>query len=131
MSDPIVRLKIVLDDTDPPIWRRVELPVTTDLKDLHRIIQAAMGWDDEHLHEFQVGRQKIGGRVQLGELVASGIKRFDYLYDMGDSWQHTLRIPPEAAKVPNGTRRLRRARGPRAGVSRTSGSDALSALVRH
>ena len=107
MSDPIVRLKIVLEDTDPPIWRRVELPVTTDLKDLHRIIQAAIGWDDEHLHEFQVGRQKIGGRVQLGELVASGIKRFDYLYDMGDSWQHTLRIEKTLAADPKQAYRRR------------------------
>ena len=92
MSEPIIRLKIVLDDTEPPIWRMVELPAATDLKELHRIIQAAMGWDDEHLHSFQAGRRKLGSRVQLGELAASRIKRFGYLYDMGDSWEHTLRI---------------------------------------
>jgi len=100
MSEPIVRLKIVLDDTDPPIWRRVELPATTELKELHRITQAAMGWEDEHLHGFQLGRQKLGRRVQLGELSASGIKRLGYLYDMGDSWQHTLRIEKTLAADP-------------------------------
>jgi Plasmid pRiA4b ORF-3-like protein len=99
-ADSIVHLKIVLDHTEPPIWRAVELPATTGLKELHRIIQSAMGWDDEHLYSFQVGRQKIGGRVQLGELAASGIKRFGYLYDMGDSWQHTLRIEKTLAADP-------------------------------
>lgn len=61
-ADIIVRLKIVLDDAEPPIWRAVELPARTGLKELHHIIQAAMGWDDEHLYSFQIGRQKIGGR---------------------------------------------------------------------
>lgn len=99
-ADIIVRLKIVLDDAEPPIWRAVELPARTGLKELHHIIQAAMGWDDEHLYSFQIGRQKIGGRDQLGELIASGVKRFGYLYDMGDSWQHTLRVERTYAADP-------------------------------
>jgi hypothetical protein len=99
-ADIIVRLKIVLDDAEPPIWRAVELPARTGLKELHHIIQAAMGWDDEHLYSFQIGRQKIDGRDQLGELIASGVKRFGYLYDMGDSWQHTLRVERTYAADP-------------------------------
>jgi len=69
MSERIVRLKIVLDDTDPPIWRAVELSAATDLKGLHRVIQAAMGWEEAHLHAFQHGRRKLGDRVRLDELV--------------------------------------------------------------
>ena len=46
MSDAILRLKIVLADSEPPIWRRVEVPADMTLKDLHAVIQAAMGWDN-------------------------------------------------------------------------------------
>ena len=92
MSDSVIRLKIELDDTDPPIWRTIEIPGAISLKDLHRIVQAAMGWEDEHLFAFQVGREEVASRVRLADLAARRIKRFGYLYDMGDNWQHTLRI---------------------------------------
>lgn len=100
MTDSVIRLKVELDDTDPPIWRRIEVPAATTLKDLHRIIQAAMGWDDDHLFAFQIGRQSAPSRVQLAELAAQRIKRIGYLYDMGDSWQHTLRIEKKLAADP-------------------------------
>lgn len=103
MSEAIVRLKIVLDDTDPPIWRTIEVPAAISLKNLHRIIQAAMGWKDEHLFAFQVGRQTIANRIQLADLIAGRIKRLDYLYDMGDSWQHTLRIDKTLSADPSET----------------------------
>jgi len=75
MTASVIRLKVELDDTDPPIWRRIEVPAATTLKDLHRIIQAAMGWDDDHLFAFQIGRQSASSRVQLDELAAQRIKR--------------------------------------------------------
>ena len=93
MSDAVVRLKITLEDTDPPIWRRIEVKATTTLKALHPIIQAAMGWENEHLFQFEVrGYRAGGGHASLGDLAAEGIKRFSYLYDMGDSWEHGLHI---------------------------------------
>ena len=92
-ADTIARLKITLCDTDPPIWRRIEVKTTTTLKALHPVIQAAMGWENEHLFQFEIGGHKVsGGRASLGDLAAEGIKRFSYLYDMGDSWEHDLRI---------------------------------------
>ena len=108
MSD-VVRLKITLIDTEPPIWRRVEVLASITLKDLHAIVQAAMGWENYHLYQFHIGRQTINGpgmdegglsgrknisagRVQLDDLLAGKTKRFDYLYDMGDGWEHELRI---------------------------------------
>ncbi|HUO01275.1 MAG TPA: plasmid pRiA4b ORF-3 family protein [Rhizomicrobium sp.] len=104
-----VRLKITLTDTEPSIWRRVEVPVSITLKDLHAVIQAAMGWENYHLYQFLVGRETVNGpgfedvgfsgrrnltagRVTLDDLITSNTKRFGYLYDMGDSWEHELRI---------------------------------------
>ena len=54
MSEAVLRMKIVLVDTEPPIWRRVEVPAVTTLRQLHAVIQAAMGWDDDHLYQFSV-----------------------------------------------------------------------------
>jgi len=118
MSDAVIRLKIELQDTKPPIWRRIEVPSAISLKDLHSVIQAAMGWENVHLFRFEAGRERIdgpglggagpygqssitAGRVRLDDLTARNIKRFTYLYDMGDNWEHELRIenvlPADAA----------------------------------
>ncbi|MGI9376979.1 MAG: IS1096 element passenger TnpR family protein, partial [Tsuneonella suprasediminis] len=40
----IATLRIDLKDSDPPIWRQVEVPTSITLKVLHDIVQAAMGW---------------------------------------------------------------------------------------
>ncbi|MEZ5801977.1 MAG: plasmid pRiA4b ORF-3 family protein [Rhizobiaceae bacterium] len=51
-ADRIARIRIQLDDWQPAIWRRVEVPTAT-LKALHDVIQAAMLPDDYHLFEFR------------------------------------------------------------------------------
>ncbi len=51
----IYRLYVFLLDIAPPIWRRVELSSETSLAQLHKVLQAAMGWQDYHLHEFEIG----------------------------------------------------------------------------
>lgn len=107
--EQIARLHIGLKYTEPEIWRLVEVPAEITLKDLHMVIQAAMGWDNAHLFEFHVGRERIVGpglgdtgfagtrppsaaRVALADLAANRVKRFAYVYDMGDSWEHVIKI---------------------------------------
>ena len=93
MKDAIIRLKITLENSEPPIWRRIEVAATTTLKMLHPVIQAAMGWQNKHLFHYEIGGYRAdGGRVSFADLAESDIKRFSYLYDMGDSWEHDLRI---------------------------------------
>ncbi|MBV8914682.1 MAG: hypothetical protein JOZ05_16780 [Acetobacteraceae bacterium] len=36
------------------VWRRLEVSLTATLADLHVAIQAAMGWEDLHLHCFRI-----------------------------------------------------------------------------
>jgi hypothetical protein len=43
-SETIATLRIDLIDSDPPIWREIEVPLAMTLKQLHRAIQAAMEW---------------------------------------------------------------------------------------
>jgi hypothetical protein len=54
----IVILCIELEDIEPLIWRRVAVPTSMNLKALHSVIQAAMGWLDYHLWEFTADERK-------------------------------------------------------------------------
>jgi hypothetical protein len=49
-SDCVHQLLIVLADSDPLIWRRIQVPASYSFWDLHIAIQDAMGWFDCHLH---------------------------------------------------------------------------------
>ena len=51
-SKLVYQLKVTLDDSKPPIWRRLLVLEDTSLFTLHKIIQRAMGWQDYHLHMF-------------------------------------------------------------------------------
>ncbi len=73
------------------------------LDHLHRAIQAAMGWDGGHLHLFDIDGEQYGdrrsvddiadeNRLTLNRLLRSGVRRFDYVYDFGDHWQHAVVI---------------------------------------
>ena len=64
----IATVRIELRDTDPLIWREVEVPTSITLKVLHDVIQAVMGWFDHHLWEFTIGKQNTAcRRTRTGE----------------------------------------------------------------
>jgi hypothetical protein len=98
----VYQVKITLANVKPPIWRRVEVE-DCSLLDLHEIIQVCMGWDGGHLWCFEIGGQQygedIGGdlemqpaaKVRLSQLVRGG-KKFKYVYDFGDNWEHLIQI---------------------------------------
>lgn len=109
MSTPeqIARIRISLAHITPEIWRRVEVPLGLHLKGLHDVIQAVFDWEDCHLFQFRIGEKIYGvpapgedyGRrilhakaMRLATLVAKGIERFDYIYDLGDRWEHVVAI---------------------------------------
>ncbi|MER6946790.1 plasmid pRiA4b ORF-3 family protein [Nonomuraea sp. NPDC000554] len=48
----IHQLKVTLRDVHPPVWRRIHVPSTAGLLDLHNVVQIAMGWQNYHLHLF-------------------------------------------------------------------------------
>jgi hypothetical protein len=99
----VLSLKVTLRNTKPPIWRRILMPGTMTLADLHRAIQIAMGWDNSHLHDFDTGDERYGdptttdditdeNRVTLNTLVKAGVTRFSYTYDFGDNWEHAILV---------------------------------------
>lgn len=105
MSIPTVRVRVELRHIRPKIWRRIEIPISTTLSMLHEIIQVSFGWYNCHLWEFEIRNDFYGivdddftwGRkiydaenFRLKTFVDLGIKRFRYVYDFGDYWEHDV-----------------------------------------
>jgi hypothetical protein len=102
----IYKLKVSLEGSKPPIWRKFQITADTDLQQLHHIIQTIMGWQDSHLHQFMINKNFYSSKDFFGEdsddIDSSGITlekleaplkgRFAYIYDFGDNWEHTLTI---------------------------------------
>ena len=94
------QLTITLRGIRPPIWRRVQVPGAIRLAALHEAIQTVFGWTNSHLHQFVVAGRTYGqpddfdeavedeSRVTLAEALGTRIKRFLYVYDFGDDWEH-------------------------------------------
>ena len=114
-GDPVLQVRITLKYVDdPPVWRQVLIPAAYPLSRVHRVIQAAMGWEDCHLHAFQIGKTRYEPdpedepgyadetRARLTE-VARVRTRIGYEYDFGDGWEHEIvveaRAVAEADKV--------------------------------
>ena len=50
----VYQLRIQLSGISPPIWRRILVAADCTIAELHQTIQLAMGWTDEHLHQFAI-----------------------------------------------------------------------------
>jgi Plasmid pRiA4b ORF-3-like protein len=111
----ILQFRVSLDDIEPRIWRRIQMPESFTLKQLHRVIQIVMGWQDGHLHEFSLSDKRYGDpnqedeesvidecTVRLRDLPLSIGGYIGYAYDFGDDWQHQLvLVVLEKTLVPN------------------------------
>jgi len=114
--DNIAILRIELEDIDPLIWRRVAVRTSMNLKAVHRVIQAGMGWLDCHLWEFAANgrkysilvpndadwneRIKDAAKTKLSALLTIGVREIGYVYDMGDNWQHRIIVEKLKAAEP-------------------------------
>lgn len=111
-SDHVLQIKITIDGIKPPIWRRIQVPWRYTFWDLHVAIQNAMGWQDDHLHEFIlkspfVERVVAAGivpdeepdafrptfpawTVPVARFLTLERRRVSYVYDFQDKWRHTV-----------------------------------------
>lgn len=106
-------IRVDLDDASPPVWRRLQLASDLRLSQLHDVLQAAMGWNDSHLHHFVMGPGALNrgfapflapfdveegeagtpeAEVRLDEVLAQPKDRLYYEYDFGDGWGHTVQL---------------------------------------
>lgn len=106
----IYQFKITVLETNPPVWRRIQVPENYTFYDLHAAIQDAIGWLDYHLHMFDIedaSRSKGKTRIEcpfciedieeeefllttevpLKEFFRKSGDRALYTYDFGDDWE--------------------------------------------
>jgi hypothetical protein len=100
----VFQLKVSLDRIRPPVWRRVLVPAGASLGDLHRIIQVVLDWGGDHLHAFTTGSGRYADpyydlddcddeeAVRLSRALPQIGATIEYLYDFGDSWNHTISL---------------------------------------
>jgi Plasmid pRiA4b ORF-3-like protein len=115
------QLRIQLCDLKPAIYRDVLVDPSITLRKLHKVIQTAMGWEDEHLYGFALpqGRERYwrvpmnrkfeppteGGfgfgfaepanndaKYSVGEVLRAPKDKLLYMYDFGDDWEHTITL---------------------------------------
>lgn len=118
-TDMLFQFKITLLDIKPAIWRRIQVPDCT-LDVLHLYIQAAFGWWNYHLHQFEIGGVRYGPPepdgmdfgleiedetgARLSNLLPKTNRkaRWIYEYDFGDGWRHEVLFegfPPAEPKM--------------------------------
>jgi hypothetical protein len=101
---------ISIEDSKPVIWRKLRVPGSFTLGDLHEAVQIAFGWTDSHLHSFTVNSVEYMKELEPGmeiyheedvlreddyRLDGLGLREkqnFSYLYDFGDSWEHRITV---------------------------------------
>lgn len=111
------QLEVTLAGVDPEVRRVVQVPSNFSLADLHTTIQLAMGWQDRHMHQFQIGARFYGPqladdyaenalldetRFSLVDFESKLLQGVIYTYDFGDDWQHVIlltKVIPEGESL--------------------------------
>jgi hypothetical protein len=110
---PAYDLRITLENTEPLIWRRLQVPATLSIPEFHLAVQAVFGWENRHLYDVRgtdlAGKPRtiIGpddATEDLDAEPASGVvlselldarkpgTEIEYEYDFGDSWTHRVEL---------------------------------------
>jgi Plasmid pRiA4b ORF-3-like protein len=108
----VARLKVEIEEVEPAVIRRLEVPLDLRLDRLNVVLQVAIGWQNCHPFEFRHGDTVYGlvssqnevnplpaEKATLADLTRLG-SVFDYDYVFGDDWQHTLTIEDVAPAEP-------------------------------
>jgi hypothetical protein len=101
----VLQLRTSLRGVSPPVWRRLLVPEQIAIAQLHHVMQLAMGWNDEHLHQFVIRGWRYGGHrdgpLQFFDgpdtlsLAAFGLhehERLAYVYDLAAWWLRDVRL---------------------------------------
>ena len=105
MALTVYQLKVVLRDVKPAVWRRVLVAHDATIRTLHETVQVVMGWANCHLHRFIIHGKEYGvayeggisfadnpDKVRLSDFRFQPHEGFKYVYDLGDNWEHDIRV---------------------------------------
>jgi len=104
--------KVTLDEIEPAIWRRFCVRSDLTLLKLHDVLQAVMGWENCHLHQFsgqgkrftdfrseaRDGNSADERKTRLDQVLLIPSQSLQYEYDFGDGWRHTVTLEEIAHK---------------------------------
>lgn len=107
-AGPVLQLKVRLLEISPMVWRRLLVPVDTTLRELHGILQVAMGWEGIHLFQFHLRAVRYGSpelsaaaaAVTLASFRLRTGSRFTYEYDLNIPWRHEIRVERQLEREP-------------------------------
>ncbi len=103
-----LHFNISLEESQPRIWRTFKVDTDYRFDRFHQVIQIVMGWNNSHLHEFDINGYQIG--MDLQDIVIDATEVADetkiylrdfkwnpgdvlyYSYDFGDDWIHRLEL---------------------------------------
>jgi len=104
----VFQFKITLLGTEPPIWRRVQVDNFITLRRFAAVVLAVMGWNNSHLHRFEIDRKEYGmpdpdglhdskdfvdeKKKKLCNFSDDDLKKFTFTYDFGDGWDHRIEL---------------------------------------
>ena len=104
-------IRISLQGIRPVIWRKLEVPSNISLAFLGFVLLEAMGWENEHLHQFRKDNHfyspenqqdpdmfpDFGGVVNhkseefcLSDIMTEKGDKVLFDYDFGDDWHHQI-----------------------------------------
>ncbi|QIK67302.1 plasmid pRiA4b ORF-3 family protein [Nocardioides sp. HDW12B] len=107
----VLRVRVTLEHSDPPIVRVLDLRSDLRLDQVHEVLQVAFGWADSHLHRFALGESVFDDTsekflcsfdveeqddgvpettVHLDETLSRPGDVLRYCYDYGDDWSLDL-----------------------------------------
>ncbi len=80
------------DESDEPWSRVIEVKEDFTLQKLHEYIQQIVGFDDDHLYEFYIGKNprnksdSVPKNTKLNDIYPLTGYKIYYLFDFGNSW---------------------------------------------
>lgn len=114
------QLKISVNDSSTPIWRKVEVPASYSFVDMHQLIQTIFGLNELHIVEFEFRFENNDGKFCVSgydfdktseselEIVHyfdeikdyfKTTKTIEYYYDFDDDWRFLIEIEKELTEV--------------------------------
>jgi len=118
--ESVLAVRVELVDSEPEIWRQLEVRSSLTLDQVHQILQTAFSWEDMHLHRFTADDpfaplRPVDGEIpealqwlprqeceesadrpeedfSLDQLLALAAGAAFYEYDFGESWLHRLKL---------------------------------------
>lgn len=122
------QVRVELKETDPPLWRRLEVASDLNLAEVHDILQISFGWTDSHLHGFAAGPEFYSDQaerylcpfdleegedegipeeqVRLDEVLAMEGDTLSYTYDYGDGWDHLITLEVTLSRLDDAPRAM-------------------------